>query len=77
MNKQDAKEIARKQLADLLELDSVMVPRYAEFSKREPGDECYWFSFRFPKQCWIGAGWVIGIRKSNGSVAYFGMDGSE
>lgn len=76
MTNAEAKAVARRHLAEMLELSPAAAPLL--YSPPGPmGEECYWFSFRFPNECWIGAGWLIGVRKSDGALTYFGADGGE
>lgn len=77
MKESEAEARARGHLARLLELRSVAAPYPMVYRNQELADDCCWFEFRFPNQCWIGASWVIAVRKADGSVAYFGTDGSE
>jgi hypothetical protein len=64
-------------LATMLELTEITAPHLCELQNPSWVEECHWFSFSFPGECWIGAGWVIAVRKSDGSVAYFGTDGGQ
>jgi len=77
INKNEAEARARGHLADLLELRAVQAPFSISLHNKALAEESYWFTFRFPGECWIGAGWVIAIRKTDGSLAYFGTDGGE
>lgn len=77
MKKKEAETYARNHLASKLELCSVSPPLSIGLRNKTLADDCYWFDFRFPDECWIGGGWVIGVRKTDGSLAYFGMDGME
>ena len=77
INKNEAETRARGHLANLLELRAVHVPFSISLNNRALAKESYWFSFCFPDECWIGADWVIAIRKTDGSLAYFGTDGGE
>ena len=77
MTQSEAEAMARSHLARQLELSPTEPPRAFRFHHGALADDCVWFSFNFPNECWIGAGWVIGIKKSDGSMAYFGTDGAE
>ena len=71
----NAEAIARAQLGELLEVHPVAAPLLYGFG--ESASDCNWFGVSFPNDRKMGAGHVIGIRKSDGSVAYFGSDGGE
>ncbi len=77
MNNSQAEACARGHLASMLELHAVGAPLSIALRNKVLVDECYWFGFHFPDECWIGASWVIGVRKADGSLAHFGTDGSE
>ena len=71
----DSLSVARSQLAQMLEVHPVPPPFLYGF--KGPASDCNWFGVSFPDERRIGGGHVIAIRKSDGSVAYFGPDGGE
>lgn len=77
MNENDAEKRAREHLAELMKLHPVSAPLRARLPYASSVTDCYWFSVRFPNECLIGGGWVIGVRKTDGVLVYFGPDGGE
>ena len=77
MNEDSAEKCARDHLARRMELHPISEPLHLVLRDPSLANDCYWFDIRFPNEYGIGAGWVIGVRKTDGILAYFGTDSDE
>jgi hypothetical protein len=77
MTRKEAEKKARIHLGKKLKLEPGTPPLNFKYRNQNIEDKCHWFSVHFANEYTIGAGRVIGIRKTTGKVAYFGTDGGE
>ena len=77
MTADNLEAIARRHIAQAIDLRPIPAPRDYTTAAAARTDDCAWFSVDMGDKRLIGPGLIIGVRKQDGVVIYFGSDSGE